>query len=261
MTAVALSLGDLVKKSDGIAAAGKGMSDLTKGLKTASKTGANDLESLGNAAESMVETMSAAFTQGAQVAQTTGQLIGTGFTQGAAEGLAQAPVIATSSVVAVNAALLAGAAKAYQAGAFISKGFANGMLSQLSVVRSAANKLVIEADKAIQAKAKIASPSKLTEEEGGYFGQGFVNGILSKVKDAWNAAEELVSVPQVATPKLAMAYGGELETDYSYSNNAEYVIEVPLTLDGKVVAKATAKYTQEELAKSDTRERRKKGKV
>jgi hypothetical protein len=261
MGAVALALGDLVKKSDGISSAGKGMSDLAKGLKTASKTGANDLESLGDAAQSMVKTMSAAFTMGAVVAKTSGQLIGTGFTQGATKGLAQAPTVATASVVAVNAALLAGAAKAYQAGAFISIGFANGMRSKLGEIRSAAEQMAVAAQKALEAKAKIDSPSKVTTKVGQWWGQGYVNGMLDKVKDVRNAAEKLVTIPQVAAPKLAMSYGGELGADYSYTNNAEYIITVPVAVDGKEVARVTAPYYQAELNRRETRDSRKKGKV
>lgn len=261
MTAVALSLGDLVKKSKGIAEAGKGMSDLTKGLKAASKTGADDLENLGDAAETMVKTMSVAFTQAASVAQTTGKLVGSGFSDGAAKGLAKAPTVATASIVAVNAVLLAGAAKAYQAGAFISIGFANGMRSKLGEIRSAAAEMATAAQKALEAKAKIDSPSKVTTKDGQWWGQGYVNGMLDKVRDVRNAAEALVTIPQVAAPKLAMSYGGELATDYNYTNSAEYIIEVPVIMDGKEVARVSAPYTQAELNRRETRNSRKLGKV
>ena len=235
MTAVALSLSDLVKKSKGIAQAGKGMTDLTKGLKAASKTGAADLESLGTAAQTMVKTMSVAFKE--------------------------APVVASSCITAVNVALLAGAAKAYQAGAFISIGFANGMRSQLSEIRSAAAQMAVAAQQALEAKAKIGSPSKVSTKDGQWWGQGYANGMMDKVKTVRKAAENLVSIPQVATPKLAMAYSGELASDYNYTNSAEYIIEVPVTVDGKEVARVTAPYTQAELNRRDTRDSRKRGKV
>ena len=235
MTAVALSLSDLVKKSKGIAQAGKGMTDLTKGLKAASKTGAADLEGLGTAAQTMVKTMSVAFKE--------------------------APVVASSCITAVNVALLAGAAKAYQAGAFISIGFANGMRSQLSEIRSAAAQMAVAAQQALEAKAKIGSPSKVSTKDGQWWGQGYANGMMDKVKTVRKAAENLVSIPQVATPKLAMAYSGELASDYNYTNSAEYIIEVPVTVDGKEVARVTAPYTQAELNRRDTRDSRKRGKV
>ena len=116
-------------------------------------------------------------------------------------------------------------------------------------------------DKAIKAKAKIHSPSKVATEDGEDYGQGWVNGILSKVKESLSAAEKLVSMPTVATPDLAMAYSGELSTDYDYYRQSEYTIEVPLSVDGKEFAKATVSYTQDELDKRQSRNDRKHGKI
>jgi hypothetical protein len=212
-------------------------------------------------AKSAMNALTDAFDDAAADAKASALKLSTGFAQALQSGLAMAAPIAQSAVVVVNATLLAGAAGAYQAGAFISIGFANGMLSQLATIKSAAAQMAAAADEAVRAKAKIHSPSRVAEGLGEYWGEGYVGGILSNVRDAWNAAEKLVSVPQIATPRLAMAYGGELASDYNYSNSSEYTIEVPLALDGKVVAKATARYTQEELSKSETRERRKQGKV
>jgi hypothetical protein len=151
--------------------------------------------------------------------------------------------------------------RTFAAGAYISRGFAAGMASCLGQVQAVAAQLAAAAAAAIEAKAKIASPSKVTTKLGGYFGQGFVNGILDNVKAAHNAADRLVSIPNVASPKLAMAYGGEMSADLDYYRNSEYVIEVPLTVDGKEFARATASYTQDELNKRQTRDSRKRGKV
>jgi hypothetical protein len=94
---------------------------------------------------------------------------------------------------------------------------------------------------------------------GSYWGEGFANGISDMARDAWNAAESLVAIPNMAMPNLALPYGGEMSTDYNYNRSADYSFEIPVTLDGKVIAKATAKYTQEELGKTLTRESRKNG--
>ena len=117
------------------------------------------------------------------------------------------------------------------------------------------------ADKAVQAKLKIHSPSKVGEKSGVFYGAGVENGIIAKAKDVWNAAEELFSIPQVSTPRLAMAYAGEMSGDFDYFRNTDYTIEVPLTVDGKEFARATATYTQEQLDKRQLRESRKHGKV
>ena len=219
------------------------------------------LDALGDMAKSAMKKLTGAFDDTASDVMASGTKVGTGFAMGMMGGLALAPAIANQSIMVVNVALLAGYAKAYNAGAYMSKGFANGMLSQLAVIRRAAAQMAEAADAAVRAKAKIHSPSRVAEGLGEYWGEGYVGGILSTVKDAWNAAEQLVSIPQVATPKLAMSYGGELASDYSYSNSAEYIIEVPVTMDGKEIARVSAPYTQAELNRRETRDSRKKGKV
>ena len=125
---------------------------------------------------------------------------------------------------------------------------------------AAANQLVAQANRAIEAKAKIGSPSKITTQYGKWYGVGYVNGITDKVRDAWKAAEELVSFPMANVPQLAAAYAGEMSPDYEYSRNAQYNITVVSELDGKAVGMGTAKYVEKEINKNQTRENRKHGK-
>lgn len=218
------------------------------------------LDAIGDKAKSAMSKLTSAFDKSASKAKTSGEKVGKGFTNGMKTGLATAPATAQTVIVAVNVRLLAAQVMAYRAGAFVSTGFANGMLSQLAVIESAAARMAVAADKALCAKAKIHSPSKVTTEDGGDFGQGWVNGVLDKVKAAKKAVQELVYIPPIKTPKLAYAYAGELSEDFSYSANGEYVIEVPVTVDGREVARATATYTQDEINRKQTREDRRKGK-
>lgn len=166
-----------------------------------------------------------------------------------------------SKVKAALKALASGYGPAYSAGAYISKGFANGMLSQLGAIQSAANKMAAAADKAVRAKAKIQSPSKVAEKLGAYWGSGYASGLDDMVRKVWASAEKLVSIPAIATPDLALAYGAEMSADYDYYRNADYTIEVPLTVDGKEFARATASYTQSELDRQEKRSSRKQGRV
>ena len=170
-----------------------------------------------------------------------------------------APTMALAAVAMVAVALSSGYAAAYQAGAFISRGFANGMKSCLRTIRSAAAQMAVAAQKALEAKAKISSPSKVTTKDGQWWGQGLANGILDKVKAVRSAAEKLVSVPNDSLANMAMSYAGELSSDYNYSRYADYTIEVPLTVDGKEFARATARYTQDEIDRQKIREDRKHG--
>ena len=219
------------------------------------------LDALGDIAKTAMSKLTSAFDQTASKAQSAGQKLGTGFTKGMQSGLNPATTLATQAVMTVINTLKSGYNGAYSSGAYISQGFAAGMRSCLAQIRSAAAQIAEAADAAIRAKARIASPSKVTTKLGQFFGEGFANGISDMAKDVWNASESLVSIPQVATPKLAMAYSGEMSADYDYYRNHEYVIEVPLTIDGKKVAQATATYTQDELNKIQTRNSRKRGKV
>ena len=55
--------------------------------------------------------------------------------------------------------------------------------------------LAAAAEAAIRAKAKIHSPSKVSDKLGGYYGIGFGNGILDKVKYVKKAVMHLIDIP------------------------------------------------------------------
>ena len=119
--------------------------------------------------------------------------------------------------------------------------------------------MVAAANRAIEAKAKIASPSKVTKELGGYYGAGWVNGIKERYKEARRAAADLVNIPKVNQPRFAFT-GGSLSDEYNYSGGYRSVtVEVPVVMDGREVARVTAPYTEAELNKRQTRANRKKG--
>ena len=188
---------------------------------------------------------------------------GNGFANALRGGLQRAVAACRSAVVSINVTLRGAASGAYSAGRFIGIGLANGMRSQLGAVRAAATALAAAAEKAIEAKAKIGSPSKVADKLGGWYGTGWVNGILGKVRQARKAAQQLLYVPKVATPDIAWATSGggsgQLYDQYNYGGGRTVVIEVPVELDGKTIAKVSAPYTQEELDKRETRAARKRG--
>lgn len=231
-----------------------------KSMKSSIKVVESGLDALGTKAKDAMKKLTDAFSKTEKSAKKSGTNVGKGFTTGMKTGLATAPAVAMTTSATVGNALMAGRSQAYQAGAYISIGFAQGMLSCLAVVRSAAAQLANEADKAVRAKAKIQSPSRIAMGLGEYWGEGFAEGIASMAKEVWNNAQELVSIPAVATPNLAMA-GGELSSEYDYFRSAQYTIQVPLSVDGKEFARANATYMQSELDKRATRDSRKHGKA
>lgn len=244
-----------------IASSAKTAQGSLKSMRSAVKTVESGLNAIGSKAKSAMSKMTSAFSGAAGKAKSAGNQVGKGFSNGVKSGMNTAKSAASAGVKAVTAKLKSGSSAARNAGAMISRGFAAGMRSCLGQIRSAANEMVKAANKAIRAKAKIKSPSRVTKALGGYYGEGYELGILDMVRDAKRAAEKLVSVPTASVPALAMAYEGGLSSEYDYYRQNDYTIEVPLTVDGREVARATAKYSQEELNKRTTRDNRKKGKV
>jgi tape measure domain-containing protein len=231
-----------------------------KNMNSSVKAVESGLNALGSKAKSAMKTLTSAFDSTEKKAKTAGKNTGKGFTDGMKSGLSKASSEANKATKAVNEKLKAGRSGAYSAGSYISKGFAEGMSSQLSYVRSIAAELAKVAEQAIRDKAKIHSPSKVTTWLGEYWGEGFVNGIIAMTKNAWNAAQNLVSVPSVAP--LAFAGGGyAMSADFDYYRNNQFVIEVPLAVDGREFARATATYTQSELNRNVRRDNRKRGKA
>ncbi len=221
------------------------------------------LNALGNKAKSAINTLISQFSRGESKAKSSGQAVGNNFNSGVQSGMSRAVSTANVMSISVTSAMRSAASGAYSSGVYIGAGLANGMASQVGAVQSAAAQLAAAAEAAIRAKAKIHSPSKVTDELGGYFGIGFANGILDKVHMAKQAAKKLVNVPNLV-PAVDMGLSNysldnQLNDEYSYGNGGVYTIYVPVELDGREMAKATATYTQEELEKIDRRNRRKTG--
>lgn len=242
------------------------------------------LDALGNKAKTAVNSLVSAFKGGAGKAKSAGKSVGNGIKTGVQNELNQLPNIANQSMSRFNTGISSGGNRAvatarrmsnsivsamgtaksgaYSSGYNIGIGLANGMAASLGRVRSIASQLAAAANAAIRAKAKIHSPSKVTDQLGQYYGKGWINGIKDKIHDAYKMAENLVTVPTLREPQLEIAGHGNITTldeKYSYSRNATYTIIIPVDLDGKEVAKITAPYTQEELEKLQNRGKRKQG--
>lgn len=259
--AMSVALRGVKSKMKSIASSAKSVQGSFRTMQSSVLSVTATMKSMASSVKSAMNQIVNSMNNAAGNAQSAGKKLGTGFTNGMKSGLSSAPAAASQTVSAVDAALRTGYSRAYSAGANIGKGLANGMKSMLGTVRSIANQLVKEANRAIEAKAKIGSPSKITTQYGKWYGEGYVNGIEAMTRKATEAAQNLVSFPAIGCLNPSMSYGGELSADYSYSRNAEFVIEVPLAVDGKEFARATASYTEEEINKRNARNNRKRGKI
>lgn len=221
------------------------------------------LDALGSRAKSAVNTLVKQFSNAEGKARSSGNAVGNNFNNGVCNGMNRAVSTARSMSASTVSAMRSAGSGSYNCGVYIGAGLANGMASQVGRVRSVAAQLAAAAEAAIRAKAQIHSPSKVADKLGGYFGEGWVNGISDRVTDAKKAAWKLVDIPDlVPVPEIGagLRIGIEdLNDDYDYTRNETYTIYVPVEVDGRQVAKATAKYTKEEIEQQQKRDLRKKG--
>lgn len=222
------------------------------------------LDALGNKAKSAIKALLSQFNQAESKSKTSGRAVGNNFNSGVIAGMAAAATTASTMSNTTVAAMRSAAGGAYNSGVYIGAGLARGMSSQIGPVRAAATQLAAAAEAAIRAKAQIHSPSKVSDKLGGYYGTGFGNGILDKVKYVKRAVMHLVDIPALApAPEIGMnlrSGSEDLEEAYSYTRTARYTVYVPVDIDGREVARATASYVKEENEKQEKRDLRKRGK-
>lgn len=187
--AVSIGLGKISKKGAGVGQAASGL----KTLASASVSVNASFGTMGAVAASSLSAVSKSMSKVASTAKSAGKNAGSGYASALRSGLSKAASAASKAATSVNTRLRSGRSGAYSAGSYVSQGFASGMSSCLGQIEAAASRMVSAADTAIQAKAKIHSPSKLTKKHGGYMSLGFGNGILSKISEATKAAKKLVS--------------------------------------------------------------------
>lgn len=245
------------------------------------------LDALGNKAKSAVDKLISTFSGAAGKAKNAGKKVGDGINDGVKNGTDKLPDTIKLAMNQFNAELLAGGtlsiatsnqisnsvlsalkkteSGAYSCGYNIGAGLANGMAASLGRVQSIAAQLAAAAEKAIRAKAKIHSPSKVSDKLGQYWGEGYVEGMKKMFGEAKRTSMKLIHIPSsIKKPDLALAGNistSDLSDDCVYEKNANYTIIVPVEIDGKEVAKTTAKYTEDELNKRERRNRRKQGKA
>ena len=221
------------------------------------------LDALGSKAKSAINQLVNQFSRGESKAKSSGRAVGNNFNDGVQNGMSRAVSTAGSMSNSVVSAMRSAQGGAYSSGVYIGAGLANGMASQVGHVRAVAAELAAAAEAAIRAKAQIHSPSRVSDKLGSYFGIGWVNAISNKVKLARKAAAQLVQIPELSTiPDIGMnirADINDLNDNYEYTRNEVYTIYVPVDIDGREVAKATAKYTKEEIEQQQKRDLRKKG--
>ncbi|MDD4372201.1 MAG: tape measure protein, partial [Anaerostipes sp.] len=187
--AVSIGLSKISKYGSGVSQAASGL----KGIVSAVNAAGAGFSSLGSKVASSMSKIKSSMNGVANSAKSAGSKIGTSFTNSMKSGLSRASGIATKASKSVATKLRSGQSAARSAGAYISQGFASGMSSCLGQIESAASRMVAAADKAIRAKAKIHSPSRMTKALGRYIAIGLGLGIRSGIKEVTSASKSLAS--------------------------------------------------------------------
>lgn len=247
LAAVAAGIGAISAASVGIGSAGTQMMALVTAIGMVGTTFASTSATVTASLNSIISAMSAAEAK----ASASGTAMGTKFTSGLKGSLSKGVSVARSSCNSIISAFNVCQSRAQYCGQMIGMGLANGLRASEGSVRAAAASLAAAADAAIQAKAKIGSPSKVQYKNGIWWAQGLVNGMKAMKTKVKEVASDILYMPNMLQPNLS--YSGmttSLNSDYTYSMSGEYIIEVPLEIDGREMARATAKYDQAELARS-----------
>ena len=130
-------------------------------------------------------------------------------------------------------------------------GLWGGIKSKFDSVIGKVKALASRLPKAVKKVLGIASPSKVMYKLGEYTGEGFANGIESMNRAVALASLNLVKIPN------AQAMG--LNADASYEYGASYQIEVPLYVNGREFARATAGDMQTAMNQREVRQNRLRG--
>lgn len=217
-------------------------------LVTVASTISSAFTSASSTSVASINAIVTAMTNAEAKATTSGTAMGTNFTKGLGSGLKTGVSVAKSSCQSIISAFNSCQSRAEYCGRMIGQGLANGLRASEGSVRAAAASLAAAADAAIQAKAKIGSPSKVTRKDGMWIGKGFVLGLESMYSDVKRASEDLLYLPMLDAPK--MAFGGivsDMNPDYEYTNNAQLTIETPLYINDREFARATYRANQNEF--------------
>lgn len=231
--------------------AGKSITEMVTGVGVV-KTG---LGSIGSLATGTANTIKGAF-QGLQASlPSIAQSAVSGMNSALSSGFSMAQANASSAASAIVSRLMSASSGAYSAGMMIGAGLANGMASQLGRVQAIAASLAAAANRAIAAKAKIGSPSKVTTYFGKMEGQGFINGMKNMRSGIQKTASKTFAVAQ---PNNSYKMP-QTDRDAFYGVDPE--ITTILAIDGRKFAKATSRNIRNQNYVEQRRDNRKGGVV
>ena len=231
--------------------AGKNITQMVTGVGVV-KTG---LASIGSMGVNAVNSVRGAFQSLRSSLPSIAQDAVSGMNSALQSGFSRAQSMASSAASGIVSRLRSASSGSFSAGAMIGMGLANGMQSQLGRVQAIAASLASAANKAIAAKAKIGSPSKITTYFGKMEGLGLING-MKRMKSG---------IVKTANKVFAVARPNNRYNMPQTDNDAFYGVDPEITtilaIDGRKFAKATSRNIRNQTSIDQRRENRKVGVV
>lgn len=134
-------------------------------------------------------------------------------------------------------------------------GLWNGIKAKFDSVVGKVKSLASGLPKTVKKVLGIRSPSRVFAEIGMYTGEGFAIGIEKSYRQVQSAMGGLYSLQ----PAGALGGSMSLSDDYSYNSTARYEVIVPVQLNGREIARASASDMQTALNQREARQSRKVG--
>ena len=171
--------------------------------------------------------------------------------KGLVQGFTSIPSKCISMASKIPKAIKSGLGSLRSIGANLIEGLWGGIKAKFDSVISRVKALASKLPKAVKKVLGIASPSKVMYKIGEYTGEGFAIGIESMQRAVEVASLGLVSIPS------ASAMGASME--YEYGSQASFTIDVPLYVNGREFARATASDMSSAINTRDSRQSRLRG--
>ena len=166
-------------------------------------------------------------------------------------GMSRAVGIAASMAAAIPSAASAAVYGMYQVGVNIGRGLADGMQSQLARVAKIAAELGNTAAEATRKATEVHSPSRVFKRIGACIGEGLAQGMESRFGRIASAADVMSSMAAQNVLSNGMEGIGSTPDLSADRRFGDVVIEMNQIIDGRQFAKATARFTRDELDKQD----------
>ncbi len=177
----------------------------------------------------------------------TGRAVATALLSGFESGQSLLTAAAGQIATGLQQRLLAGSW--YSVGYQISAGIASGLSGGSSLITAAANRAATAALQAAKTTLGIHSPSEVFRKQvGQMIPAGIAEGIVQGSEEAVSAMEgQAQLLVDSARSSVLPVLTGLSQTTTQLNAGVTLTLETPVYLDGREIARATAKYTEQQL--------------